>query len=880
MKTARISRIWWKITLLIIIFSFNFPAYAQYSGGTGEPNDPFLIYTAEQMNTIGAEPNDWDKHFKLMADIDLVGYTATTFNVIGRIALYRASGDIPFSGAFDGNGHTISNFNYTGISGGIFGWVEGAEIKNLRLIDPNIHAMLGGIRIGSLVGYLYDATVDNCHVVGGVVGGQVTGGFRVGGLVGENYYGTITDCSFKGSVSNASGLGGLVGWNRGTIKNCYFSGDVSGEGQEVGGLVGFNTDTINNCEASANVSGTRKVGGLVGKQKGGHITDCYTTGTVSGLDEVGGFIGGNNGTIANCYTVADVSGATYVGGFTGQNGLNLSDVVSRGRISNCYARGNVIGEENVGGLVGYNYRFGTINNCYSTGVVSGAIEAGGLIGQNRNGDVFNSFWDIETSSQIISAAGVGKTTEQMQDPNMYISSGWIYTEKPDGPHYDWAEPVGGGYPILWWQLSAPPELPIFSGGTGEPNDPYLITTAEELNTIGHNSRLMDAHFRLVTDIDLLNVNFFMIGNDSFPFSGVFDGNGKRIFNFSHTIQESSQSYLDENSEGFFKCVSSGEIKKLGIIDPNIDSSQSDWLGTLICWLRGGSVISCYVQGGSISGSGCVGGLVANNRSGTITDCHTAMSIVGGRSVGGLVGDHIGDVSDCYSTSNILGVNKAGGLVGRNSGQIFNCYSTGNVSASNNNVGGLAGINEIEGKIIYCYASGDVTGQHTIGGLVGYNKGWSTMHHAIISNCYATGSITGVDNVGGLVAHNRDGVIRNCYSKSYASGSDNVGGLVGRLGPGEVSRCYSTGMVSGTTDTGGLVGVQEGGSVFFSFWDIQTSQQSSSFGGTGKTTAEMEMVITFLEAGWDFVDETDNGIEDIWWVLEGQDYPRLSWEAHD
>ncbi len=503
MTKAGNSQIIRTITLLITIFSLSLPAYAKYSGGTGEPNDPYLIYTAEQMNTIGAEPNDWDKHFKLMTDIDFVGYTATTFNVIGRFALYPASGDIPFSGAFDGNGHTISNFNYTGISGGVFGWVEGAEIKNLTLIDPNINSTRGGIRIGSLVGYLYDATVENCHVEGG----QVTGGFRVGGLAGENYYGTITDCSFKGSVSNGSGIGGLVGWNRGTIKNCYFIGDVPGEGQEVGGLVGFNTDTINNCEASANVSGVRQVGGLVGKQKGGRITGCYAAGSVTGTKEVGGFIGGNNGIIDSCCTFSDVTGQTDVGGFAGQNGLNLTDVVRSGRISNCYARGNVVGEEYVGGLVGYNYGFGTINNCYSTGGVSGRTEVGGLVGQNDSGDVINSFWDIETSGLSTSAAGTGKTTAQMQDPNTYISSGWIFTEQPDGPHYNWAELVGGGYPILWWQLSPLPELPIFSGGAGEPNDPYLITTAEELNMIGHNPRLMDVHFRLIADIDLANVDF-------------------------------------------------------------------------------------------------------------------------------------------------------------------------------------------------------------------------------------------------------------------------------------------------------------------------------------------------------------------------------------
>ena len=46
---------------------------------------------------------------------------------------------------------------------------------------------------------------------------------------------------------------------------------------------------------------------------------------------------------------------------------------------------------------------------------------------------------------------------------------------------------------------------------------------------------------------------------------------------------------------------------------------------------------------------------------------------------------------------------------------------------------------------------------------------------------------------------------------------------------------------------------------------------------GKTTAEMQIAGTFLEAGWDFVDKTENGMDDIWWILEGQDYPRLWWE---
>ena len=40
---------------------------------------------------------------------------------------------------------------------------------------------------------------------------------------------------------------------------------------------------------------------------------------------------------------------------------------------------------------------------------------------------------------------------------------------------------------------------------------------------------------------------------------------------------------------------------------------------------------------------------------------------------------------------------------------------------------------------------------------------------------------------------------------------------------------------------------------------------------------MQTTVTFLDAGWDLVDETDNGTENIWWIIEGQDYPQLTWE---
>jgi hypothetical protein len=168
-------------------------------------------------------------------------------------------------------------------------------------------------------------------------------------------------------------------------------------------------------------------------------------------------------------------------------------------------------------------------------------------------------------------------------------------------------------------------------------------------------------------------------------------------------------------------------------------------------------------------------------------------------------------------------------------------------------------------------------------LVWYNAG-------SVIQCYSTGTVSGNWDVGGLVGWNL-GTVTHCYSTATVSGTAYVGGLVGRNGclngvngsyrlEGTISHCYSVGRVSDNAGAGGLVGSNECGSTTNSFWNTQTSGQATSAGGTGKTTAEMQTAKTFLDAGWDFVGETANGTEDIWWILEGKDYPRLWWELKE
>jgi len=159
-------------------------------------------------------------------------------------------------------------------------------------------------------------------------------------------------------------------------------------------------------------------------------------------------------------------------------------------------------------------------------------------------------------------------------------------------------------------------------------------------------------------------------------------------------------------------------------------------------------------------------------------------------------------------------------------------------------------------------------------------------------------VSGQRSVGGLVGHDDGGFVADCYSAADVTGDRHVGGLIGWLNLSCITRCYAVGHVTGIQKTGGLVpgsyyvtrprpravdvqntnAYDHRSAVVACFWDVETSGQSFSAGGTGLTTREMCDSQTFVAAGWDFIGESDNGTDEIWWILENRDYPRLWWEA--
>jgi len=703
--------------IILLVIASTITQSFGYSGGSGTPDDPYQIATAEDLILLGETPDDYDKYFILTADIDLDP------NLPGRKVFDRAviSPDVNdtesgfqgprFMGVFDGNGHAIS---YLKIRGGgylgLFGqFGPGAGISNLGVQAVDINGTAG--YIGGLIGSVdawdgADAILTDCHSTG-----MVNGSGYVGGLVGSNSYGRIT--------------------------SCYSTVMISGKGWHVGGLVGENSGSISASYTAGVVTGDTYVGGLVGDGLG-DITQSYSIGTVIGDSYVGGLIGRSLGVIAVSYSTGMVAGEGAVGGLVGYcGGYDMwQSWPIRSKILDCYSTGVVTGDHAVGGLVGI-LESSQITMSYSIGVVTGNEDVGGLVGTFREhrfkpSETMASFWDIQASGQTTSTGGMGLTTSEMQNASIFLEAGWDFVgETVNGPNDVWTIVEGHTYPLLAWQK--------YGGGTGEPNDPYLIYTAEHLNSLGAEPNDYAKCFRLMADIDLSAYVYDRAviapdtGGERDPwthvaaneraFTGLFDGNSFKITNLR---------IVGDNSLGLLGILAEGaEVCSLGIVNANVTGGLET--GALACFNRMGTITKCY-SSGTVSGRGTTGGLVAWNA---------------------------GEVSASYSVATVSGDRQAGGLVGVNSGSISECYSRGSVFGGNemySSVAGLVAVNRLgnpygggigpNGTIFNCYSTGVVTGGFYIDGCVGTPDGWPTEG---ITSCFwdidASGILHSINGVG-------------------------------------------------------------------------------------------------------------------------------------
>ena len=379
----------------------------------------------------------------------------------------------------------------------------------------------------------------------------------------------------------------------------------------------------------------------------------------------------------------------------------------------------------------------------------------------------------------------------------------------------------------------------FSEGKGTKEEPYLISTPEELNAIRVRS---NANYKLTDDIDLTYSTtnekgiFYNKGKgwkSINEFSGVLDGNNKKIIGLTQNV-------CNENA-GLFRNVT-GKIMNLNLENININA---DYDGTVLGYNNisgltsslNGEIDDVVVTGnimvnamdnspyqplysvGAIAGwafydsnisnvvnkaniqiegtatSGNYGGILGIGRSTKIINAvnyGNVKSTKSGTFLGGIVGD-----IDCYN-----GIS-----------EIINCENKGNLE-SRGTIGGIAGMNSGT-TIRYCKNYGNITTDNLLGGITGDNSDYTDKNNitrkGVVEECFNTGSLNiniegnAIYNRTGGIAGMNSGEICNCFNTGIVNISGynrdrsefiqfyiGIGGLVGENG-GNIYTSYSTGL---------------------------------------------------------------------------------------
>lgn len=287
-------------------------AFAEDAVGAAQSSRTVITTVDELMQfaadvNAGAYDGKTDAVVSLEADLDLSGKTWTSIGCADNDA------NVPhfFSGKFYGNGHTISNLDFSSTYGnilyeslGFFGYIENAVISDLTVQGSvNVTETKELTALGLIVGESDNSTIRNC----------------------------VSDISFTSSEIYLAGYIGLCGYaSNSTIEYCQSKGDISITRSDndpsplyVGGIVGYagGASEIRYCANTVNIEATAiHVGGIAGSLGSGNpsVTNCYSTGKliVRGLPfggNIGGIVGTINGNtpIKHCYFAGEIDLTNY-----------------------------------------------------------------------------------------------------------------------------------------------------------------------------------------------------------------------------------------------------------------------------------------------------------------------------------------------------------------------------------------------------------------------------------------------------------------------------------------------------------------------------------------------------------------------------------------
>ncbi len=756
-------------------------------------SDYTAISTANQLLTVTSAGQ-----YFLTCDIDLAAAGITNFTPIAN-----------FAGAFDGNGHVIKNLTISQTTSGVGLFAEvvsGSVVRNLGLTNVSV---VGGSKTGGLVGQCdAGAQIINCYVTGSI---SSTSNY-VGGLIGYNY-GTVSKCYTRGTVTtSANWSGGLIGYSTGTsavVSLSCSSASVSGS-YFVGGFIGSNAAaaTVTNSYATGNVNGNLYIGGFIGSSgpgTAGTITACYATGTVTGTgNSVGGFIGYSySGTITYCFAIGNVTGtasSASIGAFIGLKSTGTT-------VSNCvYNSAAVITNHGTGGT-------STI-----TGTAATTLDALASLSDYENGiynswtfntvlSLFDNYYDASfawymkdglphlcaTESQSLAAPTIGTFAE---------SKNWIVNSTDDkilltldgvtagdanlaAVRFYYYDAVGALQYLIPDMSGSDGFSAVISGSSFTAGTYTIYAVAYDVAGNASEAKAVTltvypAGYTAVSTVEQLQAIQNNLGGNYFLTCDI-DASATALWNYDSTTGTYRGFTPIGYGDGFTGTFSGNGhvISNLYVNYSNYEDSYDVGLFSFVG--EGGKVERLRVENANISGDSLVGIISGECLWGTISDCF---------------------VSGCVRGANGF----VGGITGWSSGVIQRCRSAGTVDSNAGCVGGLVGEIGDVGTITDSYSTASASGTTNVGGLVGLAIASSAAH-----NCYATGSVFGTQSVGGFIGHINGAsvIIDDCYSTGYVSGNSYIGGFIGYCQSGSVTDCFSLSDVTGNSSyarVGGFAGV--------------------------------------------------------------------------
>ncbi|MFA7123514.1 MAG: GLUG motif-containing protein [Candidatus Delongbacteria bacterium] len=903
-------------TIIIAIFVSVIQLFSQIaiapSEGDGTQGSPYQIASLENLFWLASSPSQMDKYYIQTADIDAsdtvtwyiedhdsVSYTGDRY--IGWIQIGKYS-ESPFTGSYDGQGYVISNlyFSYIDVpyggtdrqQKGLFGYVRGAEIKNVRLYNIDFSSM-----------------------------------FYTGGIVGENRYGSINNCYVEGEIDSYTEGGGIAGRNDGgIISNCRTDINFIGSSYS-GGIVGrcFGGALISNCYSTGSILTSEDwSGGLIGKISDSDVINCYSAVyiTSSGTD-CGGLIGENNtSTFTSSFWDTEISGQAASNGGTGKTTAEMRNVSTFTDAGWDFIGESVNGTEDIW-TIGNDYNFGypyfnneeaqslpivdtyTIYNVTSSGAeIHSLLTSPGVSNVTQYGICWNTSGDPTTADNFTNDGStdtyISYTSRISGLTNGTTYFARAYAENSTGISY--------GRELKFTTLAITPVEPA---GSGTEIDPYQIANLENLYWITSDPSHFGYDYIQTADIDASATQswypdstktmkgWLPIGNIYQSFTGVYNGQDFDITNLYVNRPE-------EDFVGLFARLSNADVKFMNIVDAKVtgneytgcvvgDATGSDLnYNTVSGTISGGDMTGGMAGGffeysglynsnftGTVNGVYKCGGLIGYSAKAAVVFSSSAANVTGKYSyVGGLIGHNDfsdvlssnasgtvngysyvgglcghsnnhpiysfnGEINDCFSRVDVKGTQYVGGILGSDSyTKITDTNCKGNVTAFAY-AGGLIG-SAYSSELLYTYFEGYVESNSYTGGLIG------NAIDAEINRSYNTGTVKGYNYAGGLIGVSDTSIINDSYNIGYVLGESYVGGLTGTFYYSTSTNCYSSGEVVGNDHTGGFAGYDDSSIFTSSFWNSETSGQVTSGGGISLTTTEMRTSDTFTEAGWDLV----------------------------